>query len=76
MTCTHKYNIYHPPTTTFEDEPNHPPHRLERYMKLSEDIKPTIPRLPIPHHRYNQFYGTPIANTDVYIDDIIGIYQP
>jgi hypothetical protein len=34
------------------------------------------PTLPIPQHWYSQFYENPIANTDVYIDDAISLYQP
>jgi hypothetical protein len=42
----------------------HKPHRLEHYINISGDITSTTPTIPIPHHRYNQFYEKPIANTE------------
>jgi hypothetical protein len=61
---------------SFINAPKHPPHRLERYINFKENGTPTIPTLPTPDHWCKQRYNTPIANTDVYIDDIIGLYQP
>jgi hypothetical protein len=62
--------------SSFDEAPKHPPHRLEHHITYGENNAKQLPTLPIPHHRYSQFYDKPLANTDVYIDDIIGLYQP
>jgi hypothetical protein len=56
--------------SSFIVAPKHPPYRLKRYINLNENVTPTIPTLWIPHHWCKQRNNTPIANTDVYIDDI------
>jgi hypothetical protein len=54
----------------------HPPHRLEHYISIEYEPHPTELDPKIPRAWRNQLYSTPLANTDVYIDDIIGLCQP
>lgn len=55
--------------------PVHPPHRLDNLLDFSEETNPP-PKVSIPPHLHNQVYDTPLAHSDVYIDDIIGLIQP
>jgi hypothetical protein len=60
---------------SFQSGRVHPPHRLEPLLDFSTDPRPSSPhRGPSPLH--HQVYDTPVAHADVYIDDIIGIWQP
>jgi hypothetical protein len=54
---------------SFQTNIVHPSHRLDPVLDFSAD-----PRTPLRQH--HQVYGTPVAHSDVYIDDIIGIWQP
>jgi hypothetical protein len=44
-------------------------------LDFSDDPCTSSPTPNIPIHRHEQFYATPLAHSDVYIDDIIGLYQ-
>jgi hypothetical protein len=50
-------------------------HRLEHLLDLSDLPNPSPPPSTTTQ-RHTQVYDTPLANADVYMDDVIGIYQP
>jgi hypothetical protein len=60
---------------TLDEAPKHPSLRLEHLVTYPNDRTTTNQTRPKPHHIHNHVYNTPLSYTDVYIDDIIGIYQ-
>ena len=52
-----------------------PPHRLEHLITYS-NCQGHIPTPNSPRQLHGQFYDSPLASSDVYMDDIIGLYQP
>jgi hypothetical protein len=52
-----------------------PPRRLEQLITYSNGPG-HIPTPNTPRQLHGQFYDRPLANSEVYMDDIIGLYQP